>query len=148
VDEVADHAEAGLARGHDVAAAVGDRGGGVVDPERPPLGEALLEQRGLAGARAELVHRDEHVAVTPALAVERALPGSLEPAQHDRLHAADATAPVRCMHTAVMGRAGPWPSRTASSARPMHPHSSSSMAWAPPARRWTAWRRCWRRASA
>jgi hypothetical protein len=88
VDQVADDPEPGGPRRGDVARPVGRRRVGVVDHERLSRGEAQLEQRGLARAGAQEIHRDPYVRLQPAVAVERGLARALEPAQHDRLHGA------------------------------------------------------------
>jgi hypothetical protein len=86
LDQVADRAEAGLACRLEVTAAVGGRGVGGVDDEALALGEAQAQEGFLARARAQQVHRDAHVRLEEAVAIERRLAGALDAAQDHRLH--------------------------------------------------------------
>src|SRR3954451_21022553 len=91
LDEVADDPEARGARGLDVAAPLGGRRVRVVDHEALPRVETELDERRLARARAQQVHRHAHMRLQEAVAIERALPAALNPTEDDRLHGPDGT---------------------------------------------------------
>ena len=86
LDEVGDDLEARRARGRDVARPLGDGRVRVVDHERHPRLEAGLQERRLAGARAQQVHRDPRVRLEEAVAVERRLARALHAAEDHGLH--------------------------------------------------------------